>query len=222
MVDITSPTKDSGMQRNDIYDALNLWLYRKTDPLKRPNIEINPDNVGSETNIFLSDTTPFREIFIPAECMNPTTTSGCSTLTKIEAGTNDVDYWVLDFDSTTAESCFFTLRMPDNWDASTITFRFIWTNASGLTTETVAWGIKGRAYPDSDAIDQAYGTEVVTTDTWLAQGDIHQSVESTAVTLAGTLAAGQWVQFKITRKTSTDNLTGDARLIGVRLKYGVS
>lgn len=162
-----------------------------------------------------------QEVFIPAEAMNPTTTAGCADLTKVEAGTNDVDYWVLDFDASTDESCFFTLRMPDNWDASTVTFQFIWTNASGGSSETVVWGIKGRCYADSDAIDQAYGTEITTTDTWLAQGDIHLSSESSAVTPAGTLAAGQWAQFKITRKTGSDDLTGDARLIGIRLKYGV-
>lgn len=162
------------------------------------------------------------EVFIPAEAMNPTTNSGCSDPTKIEAATNHVDYWVLNFDSATAESAFFTLRMPDNWNASTVTFQFIWTNAAGGAAETVDWGIKGRAYADSDAIDQAYGAEVVTTDTWLAQNDIHLSPESSAVTLGGTPAASQWAQFKITRKTSTDNLTGDARLIGLRLKYGIT
>ena|SRR3990167_9729510 len=172
------------------------------------------DSLGSSGSV--------REIFIPAEAMNPTTTAGCASLAKIEAGTNDVDYWVLDFDTSTAESCFFTIRMPDNWDSTTVTFVFIWTNASGLTTETVVFGIKGRAYADSDAIDQAYGTEVTTTDTWLAQNDIHLSPESSAVTLAGTPAAGQWCQFKITRKVASDDLTGDARLIGVRLKYYIT
>ena len=162
------------------------------------------------------------EIFIPAEAMNPTTSSGCSSLTKVEAGTNDVDYWVLDFDTTTGESCFFTIKMPDNWNGGAVSFVFVWTNASGLTTETVAFGIKGRAYADSDAIDQAYGTEVVVTDTWLAQNDIHITDESALVTPSGNLQGGQWCQFKITRKVASDDLTGDARLIGVRLKYYIT
>ena len=160
------------------------------------------------------------EIYIPSEAMNPTTTSGCAALAKIEAGSNDVDYWVLDFDQTSAESCFFTIRFPDDWNALTVTFRFIWTTAGGGSSETVDWGVKGRCFADDDAIDQAYGSEVTTTDTRIANNDVHISAESTAVTLAGTPAAGQWAQFKITRKVSTDNLASDARLIGVRLKYG--
>lgn len=162
------------------------------------------------------------EVFIPSEAMNPTTTAGCADLAKVEAGTNDVDYWVLDFDASSGESCFFTLRMPDDWNGGTVTFRFVWTNAGGASTETVAWGIKGRAYADSDAIDQAYGTEITTSDTWLAQNDIHLSAESTAVTLAGSPVAGQWCQFKITRKVASDTMTGDARLLGIRLKYSVT
>ena len=193
--------------------------------------EIKPDELveqlpgfRGDESIRATDIIGFEtgEIFLPSEAMNPTTTAGCATLAKVEAGTNDVDYWVLDFDATTAESAFFTIRMPDNWNAGTVTFKFIWTNASGLTTETVDWGIKGFSYRDDDAIDQAYGTEIVTTDTWLAQGDIHITDESLEVTPAGTLKAGNWCQFKITRKVATDNMTGDARLVGIRLKYGIT
>jgi len=185
---------------------------------------INSNNSGAvigagAINIQQTTLTQYAEIFIPAEAMNKTTTAGCSGLTKVEAGTYDVDYWVLDFDATTEESCFFTLRMPDNWDGKTVTFQFIWTNTAGLTTETVVWGVKGRAYADSDAIDQAYGTEVTVTDTWLAQNDIHLTDNSTDVTLGGLPKAGQWCQFKISRKTSIDNISGDARLIGIRIKY---
>lgn len=170
-------------------------------------------------NINQTTLTKFAEIFIPAEAMNKTTTAGCSELTKTEAVTYDIDYWILAFDSATEESCFFTLRMPDNWDGGTVTFQFIWTNPNGLTTETVVWGVKGRAYGDSDAIDQAYGTEVTVTDTWLAQNDIHLTDDSNAITLGGLPKAGQWAQFKISRKVASDNLTGDSYLIGIRLKY---
>lgn len=192
------------------FDPQNPVAYHKHTGLDSPKLDATDVMSGG-----------VGEIFLPAEAMNPTTTSGCAILTKVEAASNAVDYWVLDFDTTTSESCFFTIRMPYNWNASTVTFQFIWTNAAGLTTETVAWGIKGRAYADASTIDATYGTEVVTSDTWIAQNVIHITGESTDVTPAGTLAAGQWAQFKISRKTATDNMTGDARLIGLRLLYKI-
>ena len=112
--------------------------------------------------------------------------------------------------------------MPDNYDGSTITAKFVWTNASGLTTETVRWGIKARAYADSDAIDQAFGAEVTVDDTWLAQNDVHISATSGAITIGGVPAGGQWMVVNVARKTAGDNLTGDARLLAVHLEYGIS
>lgn len=173
-------------------------------------------------NILVNNANAKRTIVLSAAGGSPTTTAGCSDATRVEAGTNDIDYWVLDFDSTTEEHAFWVVAMPDNWDGGTLIAKFYWTNAAGLTTETVAWGIAARAYADSDAIDQATGTEVVTSDTWLAQGDVHISGDSTAITVAGTPAGGQLVQFIVARKTATDNMTGDARLIAVKIEYGIN
>ena len=185
---------------------------------------INSSNSGAvigagSINIQQTTLTQYAEIFIPAEAMNKTTTAGCSGLTKIEAGTYDIDYWVLDFDDTAEESCFFTVKMPDNWDGKAVTFQLVWTNAAGSAGETMVWGIKGRAYADGDAIDQAYGTEVTVTDICLAQNDIHLTDNSTDVTLGGLPKAGQWCQFKISRKTSIDNIFGDVSLGMIKLKY---
>lgn len=151
-----------------------------------------------------------------------TTTAGCGGPTQVETATNKVNYFVLEFDTTTEENAFWTGLLPENYDGSTVTAIFDWTNASGLTTETVVWGIKARAYGDDAAIDQAWGTEVTVTDTWLAQNDEHRSAESAAITIGGTPAAGQFVVWNVARKTASDNLTGDARLIQVRIKYTVT
>lgn len=162
-----------------------------------------------------------NQVFIPAEAMNPTTTAPCADLTKVEAGTNDVDYWVLDFDSSTDESCFFTLAMPRTWNGGSVNFVFYWTATSGSSGNTVAWGIKGRAYGNGTAIDQNYGNEIIDTDSLIATGAIHITNGTGNVSLAGSPLAGQWCQFKITRKTANDNLANDARLIGLMMGYSV-
>lgn len=160
-----------------------------------------------------------RSLMLLAADGAPTTTAGCAAVAKVEAATNDIDYRVLDFDTTTEEHAFWNVLMPEDYDGGKVNAIFYWTNTAGLTTETVTWGIKARAYADDAAIDQASGTEVTVADTWLAQGDIHISPRTSLITIAGSPAAGQWVQFIVSRKTASDNMTGDARLLGVKLEY---
>lgn len=161
-----------------------------------------------------------KTIGLPAGSMSPTTTAGCAAVATVEAGTNDVDYKVLDFDTTTVESAFIVFPMPDGWNGGTITFIPYWTAASG--SGTVCFGVKGRAFANDDAIDQAYGTEQTSTDTLITAGDIHIGPASSAITIAGSPAGGQLVQLKITRQTGSDTLGVDARLIGIKLEYGLS
>jgi len=160
-----------------------------------------------------------KSIVLPASAMSPTTTAGCASIATVEAGTNDVDYKVLDFDKNTDESAFAIFSMPDSWDGGTITFQPYWTTAG--TSGTVVFSLAGRSYANDDAIDQAYGTAQTSTDTFIAAGDIHIGPESSAITLAGTPAGGQLVQLKITRDVSEDTLDADARLIAIKIKYTV-
>ncbi len=176
-------------------------------------------------NVTVADDDPDMILELPAGSWSPTTTSPCSDITTVEAGTNDIDYKVLDFATGADENAFLNFQMPTNYDGGVIQFRYVWTNASGITTEVVVFELSGRAYADDGAIDQAVGTAVEVADTWIAQGDIHISAWSGDVTLAGTPAGGQWVHLEIMRDVAgggtEDDLTGDARLIGVQIKYKI-
>lgn len=154
-----------------------------------------------------------------------TTTSGCGGPTKVEAGTNDVDYWTLEFDKDSDEYAFWgPIPTPDNWDASTLTAVFYWTTAAGGAAETVSWDIQMIALDDNDAIDRAWGTAVTVNDTWIADGDIHESAVSGAITPATTVsrAAGDLLYIRVMRDVSDDDLGGDARLIAVKLEFGIT
>lgn len=157
------------------------------------------------------------EIFVRANAMIPTLTTGCAALAQSETTTNDVNYQSLDFDQTTQEHANFTVVMPDDWNAGTVTFKAYWTAATG--SGTVAWGLQGISFADDDALDTAWGTAQTSTDTLLATGDMHISPVSSAITIAGTPAAGEPVLFRIYRATASDTLTGDAKLIALKLYY---
>jgi hypothetical protein len=175
--------------------------------------------IATGKNIKVNNANTPRSIMLGAAGGYPTTTAGCASPTRIEFGTNDIDLWVLDFDTSTEEHAFWMFPTPDNWDAGTLTAKFYWTCAGGSAAQTVRWGIKGGSFSNDDAIDAAYGSEVTVDDTFIANGDLHISAESAAITLAGSPAAGDLVVMCVSRKVASDDLAGDARLIGVRLIY---
>lgn len=157
------------------------------------------------------------EIFLTAAGGWPSTTNGCATNTKNEYPTNDVDLYSLDFDGASAEYAQWSVWMPDDWNGGTVTADFIWTAASG--SGTVIFGLQGRSYANDEAIDQAWGTAQEATDTLLAVDDFHFSPTTAAITLAGTPAAGEFVQFRAYRDGATDTHAADARLLGIKVYY---
>ena len=203
---ISFPLSESHINR--INEKLN-----GTDPLA------GDLNLPTNGNIQVNSADPYKTIVLPAAAMSPTTTAGCAAISTVEAGTNDVDYKVLDFDQSTEENAFVSFAMPDSWDGGTITASFIWTTAA--SSGDVIWAIKGRAFANDDAIDQAYGTAQTVTDTFILAADVHISSYTSAMTFAGSPAGGQWVQLKIYRDADAagDTLNGDARLIAVSIKY---
>jgi hypothetical protein len=136
-------------------------------------------------------------IWVPAAAMVASTTNGCA-LTQVEYGTNDVDILVGEFDSATEEYAQFQIQMPKSWDESTIIAQFVWSTAA--TSGDVIWALQGTAIADDDAIDSAWGTAQTVTDT--AKGtasDIAITSETSAITISGSPAAEEYVQFRVYR-----------------------
>lgn len=180
------------------------------------------DLVTSTANITVAGADPKRGFYVPASAMYPSTTAGCAALTQVESSTNDVNIKVLDFDGagTSKEYAEFGLPSPSYWDASTVTAQFYWYATAG--SGTVNWECQGLALSDDDALDTAFGTLQEVTDTLLATGDVHVTAETSAITIAGSPVAGDWVQFKIARDPNNDTNTSDARLMGVRIRFGIA
>ena len=155
-------------------------------------------------------------VWIPAAQWIPRTTTGCG-INSLEASTNKVNYDVLEFDPVTNEFAQCAVVLPNNWNAGTVTAKFHWTAASG--SGTVIWGLSGRAYADNNAIDQATGTAQTVTDTLLTAAYEHITSSTSAITLAGSPAAGQMVIFQLYRDAAVDTLGSDAQFLGVEITY---
>jgi hypothetical protein len=154
--------------------------------------------------------------------MWPSTTSGAGANTKKEYTTNDQDLYNLPFDPAADEFAQATVGMPSDWDGSTVTAQFVWSK-DGTGTGDVIWTCQGRSYGDGEAIDQAWGTAQSVTDSATATDDaVFISAATSAITLSGTPAAGELVQFRVSRDGNDggDTFAGDALLLGVTITYG--
>jgi len=185
-----------------------------------PNDEANTITFASSGS---GGVAPDGVLVLTARGGEPRTDSGCGVATKREIGTtNHIDKYVLPFDKDADEFAQWSeIVMPTDWDGGTITARFVWTCDAGVggANKAACWGLRGRSWGDDEAIDQALGTAQFVTDTWLADKDTHISAVTSAITLAGTPAAGELVTFEVQRDVSEDDLAGDAWLITVLIEF---
>lgn len=152
---------------------------------------------------------------IMATGMVSRTTSGAA-LGSTETTTNKLMFETYDFDDTTDEFVQFMVPMPESWDEGTITAKFLW---RATATGDCVWGIQGVAISDDDLADSAFGTAQTVTDSVTATTDVMISAATSAMTIAGSPAAGDLVCFQVYRDADAggDTLTGDALLLAVRL-----
>ncbi len=159
-----------------------------------------------------------RAVWIPKAAMKSRTTNGAASGTA-EMATNKNMFDTFDFDPTTQEFVQFAWRMPKSWNEGTVTFAPVWSHPSTTTNFGVVFGLAGVAISNDDAGDVAFGTAQTSTDTGGTTNDIYQGPTSSAITIAGSPAADDFVMFQINRTVAdgSDTMAVDARLHGIVL-----
>ena len=177
------------------------------------------DDAGVVTTI--GGTTISSQLILFGSSATLDTTNGATAGSKIEMATNKQNlnnYPSFPNGSKTYVEWDFVL--PSDYNGGTITAEYFWT-ANSASTNSVVWGIQGRAYAAGDAIDQAWGSavEVTSANVATAYSDVKSSA-SGAVTPSGTLAGGNSIRVRVYRLGSgSDNLAVAALLKAVRLNY---
>jgi hypothetical protein len=159
-------------------------------------------------------------IYVPASAMTTRTTNGAAAGT-VETTTNKIMFSTLDFDTTTQEFAQFSVRMPKSWNLGTVTATFAWSHASTTTNFGVVWALEAVAISDGDAGDAAFGTAQQVADTGGTTNTLYVTSATSAITIAGTPAAQDWVVFQVKRvpADASDTMAIDARLHGVTINY---
>ena len=159
-------------------------------------------------------------IWIPAVAMYPATSNGCGSLAQTELTAQRPEVKALPFDASSDEYAQFAVAFPKSWNEGTVTFQSFW-SCTGTNTGTVCFAMQGVAVSSDDTLDVAMGTAVPNT-ALAASGtanDLMVNVESGAVTIGGSPAAGDECFFNIFRDVSADDQTADARLLGIKLYF---
>lgn len=160
-----------------------------------------------------------QSIWVPAAAMSPRGDNGADWGSYTN-GTNFLTLKTLDFDPATKQYASFSVQMPKSWNESTVTAKLVWMVQAG-TGNNVVWGLSALGMGDSESLSTAFSAEVSVADSAPTYTSMYHTTESTAISIAGTPAAGDVVAFQVSRLVSdvNDVHTGDARLIGITIFY---
>ena len=159
-------------------------------------------------------------MWIPAAAMYAASTNGADA-EQVETTATRPDMKVFDFDASTKQYTQFTVAMPKSWNEGTVTYQVYWA-PSTTNTGNCIFGLQGVACADGDTIDVAYGTAIEVTDAGIGTVEDQQiTSESSAMTVAGSPAAGEQTYFQLYRDAAdgSDTFTGEARVLGVKIFY---
>ena len=186
------------------------------------NVDININPKG--TGVLKSGTAAVKvagkeTIWVPAVAMYPNTTNGCADLAQTELS-NGPEIKTLDFDKDSDEFAQFAVAFPKSWNEGTVTFQAFFT-ANTTNTGTTAFVLQGVALADNGDLNTAFGTAVGPTAKAMSgtANDLAVTAESGAVTIAGSPSTDEYVFFQISRDVSADDLTADAKLLGIKLFF---
>jgi hypothetical protein len=187
------------------------------------NVDLNLNPKG--TGVLKSATAAIKiagkeTIWVPAPAMYAATTNGADA-EQVETTATRPDMKVFDFDASTKQYTQFTIAMPKSWNEGTLTYQVYWA-PSTTNTGNAIFGLQGVACADSDTIDVAFGTAIEVTDAGIGTVEDQQiTAESSAMTVAGSPAAGEQTYFQLYRDAAdgSDTFTGECRVLGIKLFF---
>jgi hypothetical protein len=214
--------------------SINTLMLKNTGQIQLPQYTTTTSFTGTAAGVLAFDSsgnvltiaTPgggsavTGQIILTAGGGWPSITAGAQSPTLVATATNAVNFYSINFADGSQTFANWAMPMPSDYNGGTITAVFYWMS-NNASTNSVVWGFQGRAYADSDLIDQAFGTAQTVTDANQATRDVNISAATAAITLGGTPAASNFVQFRCYRDGAAggDTLAAVAELLAIRITY---
>ena len=159
-----------------------------------------------------------HELFIPAAALRPHASGGCGVLEDLLLSSGRYVQG-MPFDPTSIESASMTIALPKSWNEGTVTAQPLHMNTAG-GSGAVVWQFAMVLSRDDDTLDVAVGSFVTSTDTILAAEDLMVGPATTAIAIAGTLAASGLIRIVVQRDPTAggDTYASDDYLLGFVLR----
>ena len=176
----------------------------------------------------ISVESPTRTIFLSAAAGWQSATSGDNGILAV-ATTSGITYKGTIFIATgSGYNTFheFAAPMPDSWNLGTVTARPYFFTSGATSNQVITLGLQGVSLSDGDSIATSFGTPqevTITTSSNISQ-KLVKGATTSAITIGGTPARSDWVQFRTYRKGSSDGagFSGDIVLLGWYMSYTTS
>jgi hypothetical protein len=168
-------------------------------------------------------TYPKRTIFLSGAGGIASTTSGNDSFTTTETSTNKVNFRASKFIASASDASHeWGFVLPANYDGGTVTATPYFHCAAGTeaSSHTVIWNVQGVCFADGETMDTAYGTLQTSTTTFASSkaGKLIVGATTSAITLGGTPAGGEWCQIRAQREGDDTN-TDAQYLLGIKIVY---
>lgn len=152
---------------------------------------------------------------IPQDAVLPTTSA--PALVKIDGTYHS--YNVLDFDSASAEVCYWHFTLPANCDEGNITISIKY--IANATTGNVLWMIYLKGISETESIDQSPSSISFVADT--VNGTVNTLCVASKTFLLPVITAGEWLILGLVRDAGEagDSLAVDARVLEVALEWNL-
>jgi hypothetical protein len=186
------------------------------------NIETIDPDAASVKAVYTYGTNykPLKSIWFGAgSCSTDGTQASAPAEVTINSGPK---LWTIITTDNDAATIYCSVKMPDSWDAGTLTFTHSYIQTAA-DTSALNGDIAAQCRGNGEAPSSTWGTEVAIDDAGVTGSNQNDFTTSAAVTPAGTCAAGDmlYIRYQLDA-TGTTTAVATLHHLGFLMKYGIT